>query len=132
MSLVLIENISSSSYYYKAILTTILVIVFLELFITSKTWYMSCLPDCRTNYDKESYKTKKYQKNLKFRWRHSLVLSFPSQDNAFATAVKKQAKVDTKFFMSCRILLDLHISFISFSRFPIFLLGVARAAKCLS
>ena len=57
------------------------------------------------------------------------MLSFRSQDNTFATAVKKQAKVDTKFFLSCRILLDLHISFFSFPDFQIFCPGLPEQAN---
>ena len=40
---------------------------------------------------------KKYQKNVKFRWIHSLVASF-SRNYILAIAVKKYAKKDMKLF----------------------------------
>ena len=49
---------------------------------------------------------RKYQNNLKLRWR---LLSFRKQ--ALVIAVKKQAKVDIKLFLSYLVLLDFPIFF---------------------
>ena len=59
----------------------------------------------------------KYQKNLKFGWRQSLVPSLSSRNSTLSIANKNHAKMDIKLFFSCPILLDFCILFQIFCKF---------------
>ena len=61
--------------------------------------------------DLGSQEIRKYQKNLKFGWTHSIVSILPSRTQTLRIAVKKHAITDTKFFISCLVLLDYSILF---------------------
>ena len=82
---------------------------FLTFFITPKHFY-DLLPHELPN-DLRLQEIRKYQKNLKFEWSHSLVPSLLSRTSALPIAVKKHAKTDTKLFSSCPVLLDYSILF---------------------
>ena len=53
------------------------------------------------NLDLRSQEIRKFQKNLKLKWRHSLVLSIPLRNSTLVIAAKKHVEGDFKIFLSC-------------------------------
>ena len=58
-----------------------------------------------------SQEIRKYQKNIKYGWAHSIVPSLPSKTKALLIVVKKHDKTHTKLFLSYPVLLDCYILF---------------------